>query len=269
VPHPRLKLGKTPHVPDDRDLLFAKYAKKIKLPEAPNVFGFGHLFADNTGWRMLGNGPDDSVAPGFSGAGDCVLAGGGHETMVWNKARGGPGVTITGANSIADYSALTGYVIGDDATDQGTDMREAAKYRKATGLIDANGKRHKIAAYLFLTPGDFHQLVTATYIFGCAGVGIEFPDSAWAQYDDGQPWDVTDPNSPIDGGHYIPTVGSTSAKDEITAVTWARRQPITKAFIEQYNDESVVYLSEEMIRSNGEGLHGFDLATFKADLAAL
>jgi hypothetical protein len=34
-------------------------------------------------------------------------------------------------------------------------------------------------------------------------------------------------------------------------------------------DEAYALLSEEQIRSDGKGLHGFDLAQFKADLAAL
>jgi hypothetical protein len=98
---------------------------------------------------MLGNGPDDSVQKGFKGAGDCVFAGAGHETILWN-ALAGITVPITGKENISDYSAVTGYVIGDDSTDQGTDVRTALLYRQKTGILDSNGKRHKIGPFLAL-----------------------------------------------------------------------------------------------------------------------
>lgn len=263
------KLGKLPASPAPSDLRLGRYLDhEAVLPKIPTVFGFGHGFGKRWAWLMLGNGPDDSVRRGFQGAGDCVLAGAGEETRVWTTARNGPGVTITGKESIADYSTLTGYVIGDDSTDQGTDMGAAADYRRKTGIRDASGARHKIAAYAYLEAGDFDQLRAATFVFGCAGVGIVFPDSAWDGFDLPVPtWDYV-PGSPDDGGHYIPAVGSDSP-DEITVVSWAERVRVTRAFIEHQEDEAIVYLSEEMIRSNGEGLHGFDLATFKTDLAAV
>ena len=57
---------------------------------------------------MLGSGPDTTVSAGFDGAGDCVFAGGDHETMLWTLEGGAP-ASFTGANAIADYSAVTGY----------------------------------------------------------------------------------------------------------------------------------------------------------------
>lgn len=266
-----LKLGKQPAQPKPTDLKFTKYAKSVTLPTVPLVFGFGKLYKDGEGadaWQMLGNGPDETVYPGFDGAGDCVLAGAAHETKVVNKARHGRDVPFDGHTVLVDYGAITGYVIGDPSTDNGTDMHDAARYRKNIGIADSTGLRHKISAYVWLEPGNFEQAVEASYIFGLMGVGFEFPNSAWDQFDAGEPWDNVDDDQ-IDGGHYVPGEGSVHSPDELTVVTWAKRQMMTKSFYEKYVDEAVAYLSDEMIRSDGRGLHGWDLEQFKADLAAL
>jgi len=58
--------------------------------------------------RMLGKGPDDSVEPGFAGAGDCVFAGACNEHRVWTKVVGGEEAPLTGKGAIAAFSEVTG-----------------------------------------------------------------------------------------------------------------------------------------------------------------
>ena len=43
----------------------------------------------------------------------------------------------------------------------------------------------------------------------------------------------------------------------------------TRAFYEQYNDESWVYITNEELRSDGKGLHGFDIQKLNSYLSAL
>ena len=147
----KLKLGKKPATYDRRDLLLKNLEPQNHSPSHPKHFGHEKLVAAKS-WRMLGNGPDDTVSPGFGGAGDCVFAGGDHETMLWTLEGGAP-AKFTGANAIADYIAVTGYdpkapldADGENPTDNGTNVRDALNYRQKTGLIDAAGKRHKIGA---------------------------------------------------------------------------------------------------------------------------
>lgn len=249
------KLGKTIATPDERDFKLSRYLD-IALPKPPKVFGFGLLYKD---WKTYGN----------DRWGDCVFAGAAHETMVWTKLRHGNPVSFSDGAVLSDYSALTGFDPHDPSSDQGTDMGEAAKYRQKTGVVDDHGNRHKIAAYVWLDKGDWSQLVTAMFIFGCVGIGFYFPETAWDQFDQGLPWEPTNLDSPIDGGHYVPGVGTQMASDWLACVTWGKRQIMSREFYEDYSDEAVVYLSEEQIRSDGKGLHGFDLATLNADLAAL
>jgi hypothetical protein len=255
-----LKLGKKPASYDKRDLLFEHSIDRTKLPAYPKVFGHEALIP---AWQMLGNGPDDSVAPGFQGAGDCVFAGGDHETMLWNVEGGHP-ITVTGKQTISDYSAVTGYVIGDDSTDQGTETRTALDYRRKTGLIDTKGNRHKIGAYVALEPGNIQHLYEALYLFGAVGIGVRFPGSAMDQFNAGKPWSVVS-SATVEGGHYIPLV---ALRGNIVCVTWAQLQQMTLGFYRKYCDECFAILSPEMLVS-GKSLEGFDIQALQADLAAL
>lgn len=257
-----LRLGKAPATSDERDIRYSVVKAGVALPKPPARFGHGSMFKN---WAMLGNGPDDTVAPGFQGAGDCVFAGGVHETMMTNRLAGHP-VMFTGRNAIDDYSAVTGYVIGDDQTDQGTNVRDALKYRRKTGLVDAHGVRHKIGAYVALDPKNWDQIIEAVYVFSAVGVGFEFPDTAMDQFNAGKPWDVVT-GAYVEGGHYVPAVGRPSSS-VLGVVTWAKRQSMTKAFALKYIDEAWAIVYPEELR-NGKTERGFNLAQLNAALNKL
>jgi len=256
-----MKFGKKPFVADERDLKLATYLDHTKLPKPPEAFGHADLVKD---WGMLGN---DTV-------GDCVFAGAAHETLVLG-AEGDHYPTFTDEAVLSDYSAVTGYVPGDASTDQGTDVREAVSYRRKTGMVDANGKRHHIGAFLYLEPGNFEQLRQALYLFGAAGIGYELPESAMQQFDQTKPWTVVD-GSPIAGGHYVPAFGcepgeytDKGVNTFITSVSWGRVVPVTDSFYEKYCDEAVVYVSASALGEDGKTPEGFDKAALLADLKAL
>lgn len=258
----KFKLGKTAATYDQRDLMFAQYRTAEALPSHPKNFGHEKLVGANA-WQMLGNGPDNTVSKDFQGAGDCVWAGGDHETMLWTLESGAPAIT--------DYSAVTHYnpkaspgPNGENPTDNGTDVRVALKYRQKTGLIDAAGKRHKIGAYVSLELGNMDELLEALYLFGVVGIGIKFPDSAMDQFNAGKPWRVVPGPAPT-GGHYIPLV---AFRNTLECVTWGRLQQMTTSFFKKYCDEAWAILSPEML-VHGKSLEGFDLAQLEADLKAL
>jgi hypothetical protein len=260
-----LALGKQPASPQAKDFQWRALAVNVRLPAVPNRFGNANLFKD---WWMLGNGPDESVEPGFQGAGDCVWAGAAHEHRLLNKVVRKLDLQFTGRNVIDDYSAATGYVLDDPSTDNGTDVHKALDYRRRTGIGDANGARHKIGAYVALDPKNWDHLRQAVYIFGAVGIGFSFPNSAWQQFNNGEPWDVVSDDGGNDGGHYVPVMGAPSA-DKVAVVTWGKRQEMTKAFYEKYNDECWVYITPEELNSSGAGLHGFDIQKLNSYLAAL
>ena len=189
-----MKLGKKPATVDARDLLFANYRTEAALPPHPKTFGHDTIIPAD-GWQMLAN---DSV-------GCCVFSGFAHLVMLWNKIRG-VDVVFSNESVLSDYSAVTGYVPGDPSTDQGTDVREALKYFRSTGVIDASGKRHKIAAFVALSAADLSQAAEAAWLFAGIAPGFNLPQSAETQFDDNKPWSVVR-GSPTVGGHFVPVVG--------------------------------------------------------------
>lgn len=196
--------------------------------------------------------------------GDCVWAGAAHETMLLAR-EADRAVTFTDADVLGDYAAVTGFDPARPDTDQGTDVVEAADYRRSTGVVDAIGARHKIAAYLALEPGNVQHLYQATYLFGVAGVGLQLPSSAIEQTKQRESWRVI-AGAAIEGGHYVPLVGRQA--DGLHVVSWGVLQVMTEAFLQQYCDEAIAYVSEECLvgRKNPEGFAYDDLI---ADLAAL
>lgn len=241
-------LGKLPARPGAVKLKLTDY---LTLPKSPKIFGHEKLV---TNWEMLGN---DTV-------GDCVLAGAGHETMLWNR-EASKTVVITDQDAISDYSAITGYNPKNPNSDQGTDMQVAASYRQKTGIKDANNKRHKISAYVALSVGDVTELRAAIYLFSAVGVGIQFPSSAMDQFKEGKSWTVVK-GSETEDGHYIPCVGYDTRN--IFLVTWGKCIKASDGFIKKYMDEGIVYLSEEFLKL-GVSPDGFDLSQLRADLKEL
>ena len=233
-----MRLGKAPARPGAVKLRFSSFFKAESLPTPPATFVHGSVVKN---WGLLAN---DRL-------GDCVFAGAGHEHMLWTRGS----ARFVDANVIADYSAVTGYD-GTDASDQGTDLQQAASYRRKVGIADAAGKRHQIAAYMELRVGDFDQLILASWLFGAAGCGILVPNNLEDQFDARQPWSVT-PGTSIVGGHYVPVVGR-DAKGNAIVVTWGRQQAMTREFYEQYNDESIAYFCPEYVDANKLSPEGFD-----------
>lgn len=251
-----LKTGRIRSKPDPRDLQFEDYAKDSTVV-VPPVFGHGKSFSD---WGMLGN---DEY-------GDCVFAGGGHETMLIDNLAspgaktGFEAVKFTPENALDDYGAVTGFNPKTGEGDNGTEPRAALQYRVKTGLVDASGKRHKIAAYVAV-PLKISTILEATFIFDAVGIGFEFPGPAMEQFNKGEPWSVVE-GAKIEGGHYVPIVGRPAA-GELAVITWAKRQVMSEAFFSKYVDEAWAFITEESLNAKTqENWGGFDWATLEADL---
>lgn len=260
----QLRTGKLPAKHDPMNLTFAQFRLADVPVKVPHTIGHYELVSD---WGMLGN----------DRAGDCVWAGGDHETEIGNAVANLAKpeaerriVTFNDSCALGDYSAVTGYdpsqtqPDGSNPTDQGTEVAAALSYRRHTGLIDAAGERHKIAAYVELEPGNYEHVIEALYLFGVVGIGIEFPVSAMDQFNRGKPWTVV--RSSTEGGHYVPLVGR--AGRYLDVVTWGRVQRMTKTFFERYCDEAFAILMPEYLGS-GKTPEGFDLQALTAKLETL
>lgn len=246
-----LKLGKQAFTHSSDDLLFATYnTVKVTLPKVPATFGHEQGIT----WTMLAN---DKL-------GDCTCAGQGHGVMNVNHANGRT-ITFTDANAITLYEHVSGYKPSDPSSDQGAVVRTVLAYMKKTGMQDASGTAHKIGAYLRLEPGNTDQLFMAAYLFGQVGLGIQFPETAMDQFNEGKPWSVVK-GAQIEGGHYIPAVAHRDGR--INIVTWGKTQPMTLGFYRTYCDEAWAIISPEYLTSD-KTPEGFDMAQLNADLAAL
>lgn len=244
-----MKLGKLPARPGAIKFKLNNYlGRDISVPTKA-----GHQSLVKT-WGMLGN---DEY-------GDCVCAGAGHETILWN-AEANNNVVIDTPEALLMYHDVTGFNEDDPDTDQGTDMESAAKWRRKTGILDTNSKRHKIGAYLDIQVGNKPELKQAIYLFSAIGIGINFPASAMKQFNAGKPWTVVKGSS-IEGGHYVPAVGYDA--EYVYVITWGKVQKMSWDFFVEYNDESIAYLTEEFLRS-GKSLEGFNYEQLQKDLASL
>lgn len=261
---PRM-LGKLEHVPSKRDFLFKKLVDtKAVLPTLPRTFGHEKGFA----LKMFGNGPDETVVPGFLGAGDCVFAGACEEIHLHEHAAKRTMAPLSGREAIRAYEAVTGYQIGNPSSDRGTVVRDALSWRRKTGLKDAQGKAHKIGAFLSIEPGNFEHVLVALRIFGAVGIGFEFPKSAWTQLDHGEPWSVV-PGSTTDGGHYVPVVARRN-QQSVDVLTWAQVQRMNEDFFAKYCDEAWAIVPTEYTNPKTKKTpEGFDAPSLNRMLAAL
>jgi hypothetical protein len=225
--------------------------------ETPKVFG--HI--DNSvDYLMLGN----------DQCGDCVVAGECHETMIWTRAVTGRAAPFTAQIALEEYKAASGWNgLPDDPSDSGLDMAAQAKRRRDIGILDAQGIRHKINAYARINTID--DLIKAMYVFGAVGIGVQIPQSAVTLFDQQQPWTVvtSDGGDRILGGHYMTACGLNS-HGFICVVTWGRLQAIAPAWIDEYCDVIIGYISPDYIdpRKNLTP-ELIDSAKLAADLAAL
>lgn len=248
-----LKCGKKPARAGAVKFQFQSFFSAPDLPVPPLVFGKVGMVRE---WGMLAN---DTLA-------DCVPAGAAHETMQWHAEAGLAPPVFTDRGIIGDYAAISGYVPGDSSTDQGSDMQKAAEYRRTTGILDAQGVRHKIDAYVALRAGSVKDLALATYLFGAVGVGLQLPDFAMDQFDHAEPW-TTRAVPTEKEGHYVTCIGRNSHGDFI-CVTWGRLQAMSTSFLATYMDEGIAYLSLERLR-NSVSPRGYDEAALRAALAQL
>jgi len=247
-------LGKKP-ARDAVSLKLGSYLNAAELPPVPAIIGDFTAWPQT--WGMLAN----------NVVGCCVEAGAAHETMLLKADAGYPIPPFSDSVVLKDYQdSGSGYVVGDETTDQGTDLQQYAAYRQKTGILDAAGQRHKIEIYTALKVGDVNELAQAVFEFGAVGIGLQLPTSAQDQFQLFEPWSVVD--SAIDGGHYVPIIGRNSLGNWI-CVTWGRLQALTPGFISKYMDEGLVYISPERISAKGLSPQGFDLAGLERDYKAV
>lgn len=232
----------------------ATNSSTVSLPNPPFImnWGYGEDFVNGPqGWKMLGNGPCDdgtisSQYYAYNGVGDCGWAFFGHAFMQEDKQAKRPISNFTSAstvNNYAEYLGLQNYTQINQNNDQGTDLQEGLQRVQSVGFTDADGKAHKIVAYASLEVGNMKELWQALYLGNSIMLGIQFPESADIQTQNGQIWSVV-PGAQIVGGHCISLCGH-PREDVWTVITWGQRQTVTQQFLQTYMDEAYMFVSAE------------------------
>jgi hypothetical protein len=160
------------------------------------------------GWLMCGNGPDDSVFPGFPGCGDCVAA-------EWANNRR---VITTALSNTPEYPAwpdiLAAYQTqnpsfdpsGDPSTtgpgspaDGGMDIQTWLEFLVAHPGFGDGGQLVGFASVDFTNPEEVQAAIAAG---GVLIIGINVQEDQQTQFSDDEPWDWV-ASDPVEGGHCL------------------------------------------------------------------
>lgn len=253
--------GKLPAKPQSAPKFSDVFGEVTSLPPLPQG-DFGH--EENIVWPDFGN---DQF-------GDCVWGGEGSEELLWATETGRK-INVNKASALANYSQCTGFnqnptpaqigPNGENLTDKGTDMGQAANYRMNPGAVDADGNRHPISGWIQLEPGNIQQFWYAVYLFDGVGIGWSFPQE-WEdalQYGYRVLDTVANPN--IAGGHYTPGMGRRNGN--ISTPSWQMLLQVTPAGYQQFNDETFAYMTKDKVLPDGKTLTGLDYAQWRAEFA--
>jgi len=227
-----------------------------KATEWPEVKPWGWEFAlDPAQLNILGN---DQY-------GDCVEAAAMHFAQNETANTGDP-LTPTTEQTLALYTAVTGFNPSDPSTDQGTDPETLLAYWKSTGIPinDASGKEvmHTITGWASLDITSWAQLRYAAYTFGGLFLAINCPQSA---EDNTNNWNVI-PGSPIVGGHGINMTGQGALGCKIDS--WGLVIPATQAFMRNYLVSAFAVVTPFWLNKQSKSPSGLDLDGLLAAMKA-
>lgn len=235
-----------------RDLYYPNYRVASKIGSIPTSGGY-------TGIAKFGMNGNDTK-------GDCVPAGFGHG-FVQTNAINHITLVITTENTLADYYEMNGVNPNDPNSDNGTDIKVGLNYAIKTGMIDINGKRHKLGAYLQLNNTQ-EQLSEVIYIYGRSGIAIKFPTYAMDAFNQGKSWDYTPGQKyTLDGFHYVE--GIYYDEKGVRVVTWSKEILMTWAFFLKFCVNSYLLLDPEILNSSSVTPQGLNIDQINQDLTII
>lgn len=254
----QVRLGRRPAVADPRvPFLYDLRAAHALAPPPP----YANWYAAIGTWGALGN----------MDAGCCVEAAIGHATLL-NTTYADDAAVPTDAETLALYSAITGYNPADPGSDGGTVILGpggAMEHWAKTG-VTFGGTTSTAAAYAKVPLGsDALWIRQAIHVFGSVLLGINLPASVVAGESIPFIWDWA--GGPMAGGHCVLLCGYETIADEtlFDAITWGQRVRLTLPFLRGTFEEAVAVYDPDSL--NGRGLTGadFDATEMLAAMAAI
>ena len=159
---------------------------------------------------------------------NCVIASRAHQTLRFELVEKGVLINITDEDVLREFQKQNG------GGDSDIEVLESLKLWRTRGW-EAAGQQFKIKAFSKIDLGNQEQIKRTIYIKLGVGLGFFLPESALAQFNAGQPWEVTRDRA-ANHGHYVYVPGYT--KDGPVCVTWGRKQQMSWAFVDKYCDEA-------------------------------
>lgn len=202
---PDLKLGALPPRPHAPTInLSALFPRG--LPKPPAAWDATQGITD---WGMLGN----------DTAGDCVVAGFLHLSMIEQKIATGRAPEFTSDEALALYTQLTGWDPSKPDSDTGLNVEDFLTLATQRTLI---GQRLKEFAPVKVNTVE--HLKIGLWLFDGINTAALLPFDAEDQFGAGQPWTTNSQqrDQPPLGGHDIPAVAYD--EDGVTYVTWGTTQ---------------------------------------------
>jgi len=227
------------------------------LPDPP---AFANWYADVPAWHTLGN----------DFCGDCVIAAALHQTLqMTSYLHPGHAKQPTDTEAVNSYAAITGYVRGKPATDQGTYVMGRG------GLIEhwmknglhCGGVLNKPTAVVQITRPEPRHWQQAIGTFGSVMFGIDLPQSIADS--DPLPFVWRDASGPVAGGHEILAVGyqTVSGTSLYDCITWGERVRLTEEFLLAVFSEAVcVYNGMASLDARGINPAGIGDAVLRASI---
>jgi len=182
--------------------------------------------------------------------GDCTMAGVAHLIAAWNAEVGVADAIPSSDAVVAEYLKLTG------GQDSGLNEANVLQLWHRDGLFG-----HKIEAYAPVSPSNIVEIQQAIAYYGGAYLGIQCPQSAQEQFQNGQPWTYV-PGSPIEGGHCIDGLGY--RPEGVLCATWGGIALVTWQFLAHFLEEAWCAISPQFVAAGKGPL--LDLVTLEADL---
>lgn len=249
---PQYMLGRLPEDQSRPRLRLTAHLRAGAAPP-PAVDWYSHVPA----WGMEGN----------DQWGCCVFAGNAHLVEQQTALGEDMEVAVTTAQTLAEYSRVTGFdpgagPSGANPTDRGALVQDGLADLRRNGLAG-----QKIAAFARCDHTSTAEIQTALAEFGCADFGVQLPRSAMDQFDAGEPWDVVADDGGILGGHCILAVGYDARY--VYVVTWGRVVPVTYAWLRAYLEEAWAVISADWAGEGGKTPTGVDLRSLGEEFAAL
>ena len=236
----QVKFGRRPAVQDDRVPFLRDLNAAKALPVAP---ASANWYADLGTLGMLGN---DTV-------GDCVTACFGHATQAFTAYAGDPQIPTT-KQAIKLYSDITGYVPGDESTDNGTVILGkggAMEYWAIKGVTFGDATS-KAAAYAQIRMGDDAEWIRqGIALFGGVVLGLNLPENVVAK--DEIPFVWNDPGGAIAGGHCVWLCGYETVADELLfdLISWGAHYRMTLPFLRGTFEEAVAVFDDDFLNAKG------------------